>query len=94
MYLPNEMRVPEEQLEKEFLALTETEGISDIEELNKILDRAVNFDTFARMFRDGLGARDALYLDGSISRLHAPELGRSDFGFSMGPIVGTVVPKE
>ena len=59
-----------------------------------ISDRAVNFDTFARMFRDGLGARDALYLDGSISRLYAPELGRSDFGFSMGPIVGTVVPKE
>ena len=59
-----------------------------------ISDRAVNFDSFARMFRDGLGARDALYLDGSISRLYAPELGRSDFGFSMGPIVGTVVPKE
>ena len=59
-----------------------------------ISDRAVNFDSFARMFRDGLGARDALYLDGSISRLYAPELGRSDFGFAMGPIVGTVVPKE
>ncbi|QYZ69265.1 phosphodiester glycosidase family protein [Neotabrizicola shimadae] len=59
-----------------------------------ISDRAVNFDSFARMFRNGLGARDALYLDGSISRLYAPELGRSDFGFSMGPIVGTVVPKE
>jgi type I restriction enzyme R subunit len=45
---PNEMRVPEEQLEKEFLALTETEGISDIEELNKILDRAVNLKTFLK----------------------------------------------
>jgi type I restriction enzyme R subunit len=45
---PNEMRVPEEQLEKEFLALTETEGISDIEELNKILDRAVDLKTFLK----------------------------------------------
>jgi type I restriction enzyme R subunit len=45
---PNEMLVPEEQLEKEFLALTETEGVSDIEELNKILDRAVNLKTFLK----------------------------------------------
>jgi type I restriction enzyme R subunit len=45
---PNEMRVPEDQLEKEFYALTETEGVSDIEELNKILDRAVNLKTFLK----------------------------------------------
>lgn len=30
----------------------------------------VNFHTFARLFRDKLGCRDALYLDGSISRLY------------------------
>lgn len=52
----------------------------------------VNFDTFARLFRDGLGAPDALFLDGTISRLYAPDLGRDDFGFQMGPIVGLVVP--
>jgi len=45
---PNEMLVPKEQLEKEFLALAETEGVSDIEELNKILDRAVNLKTFLK----------------------------------------------
>lgn len=45
---PNEMRVPKEQLEKEFLALAEAEGISDIEELNRILDRAVNLKTFLK----------------------------------------------
>ena len=45
---PSEMLVPEEQLEKEFLALTETEGVSDIEELNKILDRAVSLKTFLK----------------------------------------------
>jgi len=54
-------------------------------------DRAVNFHQFARFFRDGLGLRDALYFDGNISRLYAPELGRHDGGFAMGPIVGTVI---
>ena len=38
---PNEMLVPHEIMEKEFLALAETEGIADIEELNKILEWAV-----------------------------------------------------
>lgn len=50
--------------------------------------RAVNFHDFARFFRDGLGLPDALYFDGNVSRLHAPALGRSDFGRPMGPIVG------
>jgi type I restriction enzyme, R subunit len=45
---PNDIRVPREQLEKEFLDLAETQGISDIEELNKILDRAVNLKTFLK----------------------------------------------
>lgn len=57
-----------------------------------IADDAVNFDTFARFFRDGLGIADALFLDGSVSRLHAPDLGRSDPGFPIGPILGVVVP--
>lgn len=50
----------------------------------------VNFEQFARFFRDGLGLPNALYFDGNISRLHAPGLGRSDFGFPMGPIIGLV----
>ena len=58
-----------------------------------ISDDDVNFHLFARYFRDHLGLKDALYLDGSISRLYAPDLGRHDGGFPMGPIVGTVVPK-
>jgi uncharacterized protein YigE (DUF2233 family) len=53
----------------------------------------VNFHAFARLFRDELDLTDALYFDGNISRLYAPELGRHDAGFPMGPIVGTVVPK-
>ena len=58
-----------------------------------ISDGRVNFHDFARMFRDALGVEDALYFDGNISRLHAPELGRSDLGFPMGPIVGLVAPR-
>jgi uncharacterized protein YigE (DUF2233 family) len=57
-----------------------------------ISDRPVNFDGFARFFRDGLGLPQALYLDGRISRLHAPDLGRDDLGFPMGPIVGLLAP--
>jgi type I restriction enzyme R subunit len=45
---PNEMLVPHEIMEKEFFALAEAEGIADIEELNKILDRAVNLKNFLK----------------------------------------------
>jgi type I restriction enzyme R subunit len=45
---PNDIRVPEDLLEKEFLSLAETEGISDIEELNKILDKAVRLKAFLK----------------------------------------------
>jgi type I restriction enzyme R subunit len=45
---PNEMMVPHELMEKEFLSLAETEGIADIEELNRILDRAVNLKNFLK----------------------------------------------
>ncbi len=57
-----------------------------------ISDDAVNFHAFARFFRDGLKVPNALFFDGTISRLYAPEVGRDDFGFPMGPIVGLVVP--
>lgn len=45
---PNDIRVPEDILEKEFLSLTETEAISDIEELNRLLERAVNLKAFLK----------------------------------------------
>jgi uncharacterized protein YigE (DUF2233 family) len=59
-----------------------------------ISDGQVNFHSFARFFRDSLGVKDALYLDGSISRLYAPQIDRHDAGFAMGPIVGVVEAKE
>ena len=39
---PNDLQVDKEALNKEFLELADAEGISDIEELNKVLERAVN----------------------------------------------------
>jgi uncharacterized protein YigE (DUF2233 family) len=57
-----------------------------------ISQERVNFAEFARFFRDALGAPDALYFDGNVSRLYAPDIGRDDIGFRMGPIVGSVVP--
>lgn len=58
-----------------------------------ISNNPVNFHTFGRFFRDHLKMPQALYFDGNVSRLHAPQLGRSDSGFRLGPIVGTVVPR-
>ena len=55
---------------------------------------AVTFHDFGSLFRDALNLPNALYFDGNISRLYAPSIGRSDAGFSMGPIVGVVAPIE
>jgi type I restriction enzyme, R subunit len=38
---PNELRVDVETLEREFLNLADSEGVSDVEELNRVLERAV-----------------------------------------------------
>jgi type I restriction enzyme R subunit len=43
---PSEMTVPAERLDKEFFALADTEGITDVDELNAVLDRAVGLRTF------------------------------------------------
>ncbi len=45
---PNDMLVPHETLDAEFLSLAEAEGVADIEELNKILERAVNLKNFLK----------------------------------------------
>ena len=45
---PSTMTIPVEMLDKEFFNLAEAEGITDIEELNKALDRAVGLRTFLK----------------------------------------------
>ena len=43
---PSEMTVPAERLDREFFALAEAEDVTDVEELNAALDRAVGLRTF------------------------------------------------
>jgi uncharacterized protein YigE (DUF2233 family) len=52
-----------------------------------ISEDAVSFAEFARLFHDALSCPNALYLDGTISRLYAPSLGRMDQEGVVGPIV-------
>ena len=46
MMAPSEMTVPAGQLDREFFALAEMEGVTDIDELNQVLDRVVGLRTF------------------------------------------------
>ena len=55
-----------------------------------ISNDAVTFHEFGRLFREELDVANALFLDGNISRLYAPQLDRSDFGWRLGPIIGIV----
>ena len=59
-----------------------------------LADSPVRFYDFAVFFRNGLKTPNALYLDGTISRLYAPALKRNDPGLAMGPIVGVVTAHE
>lgn len=57
-------------------------------------EEPVNFHSFASLFRDQLKTPNALFLDGTVSRLHDPAHERSDPGLAMGPIVGVVIARD
>ncbi len=57
-----------------------------------ISDEPVTFYAFARLFRDGLNCPNALFLDGSVSSLFAPELKRDDALLTIGPIISVSTP--
>jgi len=57
-----------------------------------IAEEPVTFYAFARLFRDGLSCANALFLDGSISSLYAPELGRDDELWPLGPVIAVTAP--
>jgi uncharacterized protein YigE (DUF2233 family) len=52
-----------------------------------ISEGQVSFGKFARLFRDGLGCRNALYLDGSVSSLWDPAANRMDSFAPLGPML-------
>lgn len=55
-----------------------------------ISDTAVTFHEFATLFRDEIGVPNALFLDGQVSRIYAPDIDRNEIGPDLGPMVGVV----
>jgi uncharacterized protein YigE (DUF2233 family) len=55
-----------------------------------ITENEVNFHSFARLFRDALKCKNALFFDGTVSSLYSPELGRADAFSPLGPIIAAV----
>lgn len=53
-----------------------------------ISNQQVNFYDFASVFKEKLKCQQALYLDGAISEMYLPEVGRLDDGGNFGPIIG------
>jgi uncharacterized protein YigE (DUF2233 family) len=62
-------------------------GVHGNEALFVISDEPVSFGRFARLLRDGLGCPDALFLDGAVSSLWAPNLARQDGRDGLGTFV-------
>ena len=52
-----------------------------------ITEQPVTLYDFAMFFRDGLGCKDALYLDGGVSSLYSAALQRKDVRAALGPIL-------
>jgi uncharacterized protein YigE (DUF2233 family) len=59
-----------------------------------ISEDSVSFGRLARFFRDVLGCRDALYLDGSVSSLWDRPAGRRDGYSELGPLVAVFARRE
>jgi uncharacterized protein YigE (DUF2233 family) len=57
-----------------------------------ISEGPVNLWGFAALFRTVLDCPNALYLDGNVSSLYAPDLGRNDARVPLGPLIGVVAP--
>jgi uncharacterized protein YigE (DUF2233 family) len=62
--------------------------LSRTEVVFAISEEPVTFYEFATLFRNGLGCKDALFLDATVSSLYSESLGRSDVRASLGPIIG------
>jgi len=52
-----------------------------------ISDEPISFGKLARFYRDELKVPNALFLDGTVSSLWAPESDRLDSGFPIGPLI-------
>ncbi len=68
--------------------------VSDTEAVFVLSEQPVNFYDFALFFRDELGCKDAIYLDGQLSGMYAPAIGREDPGLLYVGMFGISVPKD
>jgi len=59
-----------------------------------ISNQRVSFYEFTAFFQEFLGVQDALYFDGNVSKLYAPELNRSGVGWSVGPMVAAIATSD
>jgi uncharacterized protein YigE (DUF2233 family) len=59
-----------------------------------ISNEAVNFHELASFFRDELGCQDALYLDGVVSRMYLPALGRDELDGDFGAMMAISEPAQ
>lgn len=55
-----------------------------------ISNQPVNFYDFATLFKEKFNCTNALYLDGAISEMYLPELGRFQDGGNFGAIIGII----
>ncbi len=53
----------------------------------------VNFYDFAQLFRDRLKCNNALYLDGVISKMYVPQIGRNELNGQLGPMIAVFKSK-
>lgn len=58
-----------------------------------ISEKPVNFYTFALFFKEKFGCKDALYLDGAISKMYLPEQGRMDIRGKFSSIIAVTEPQ-
>ncbi len=64
--------------------------IDDTHLVFAISNEEVNFYTFADLFKTKLGCKNALYLDGAISKMYLPEINRHDLDGKFGCMIGVV----
>lgn len=66
-------------------------GVDGAGRVHMVISEApVRFHDFAMLFRDRLGCRNALYLDGTISSLYVAGTDRHDRLFPLGPIIAVI----
>lgn len=77
-----------------FLEYRNGVGVTETGEVVFVIsEQRVNFNEMAHFFRDRQKTPNALFFDGSISSLYAPNLRRFDWWSSLGPMIGVVVER-